>query len=107
MARSGSPAGHIIAHPPRQQPLRAKQQNEDHQPGIEHEAVFLDDLEFLRKDHDEGCGDRHAPEIADAAEKDDRHEDERIREGEIVGGDEAEHMAIEPRRRCRRGNCRA
>ena len=33
-------------------------------------------------------------EIADAAEEHDRHQDQRIAEGEIVGRDEAEHMAV-------------
>src|SRR5664279_1859755 len=83
----------IPAHRTRQQALGPEQQNANHQQSIEQEAIFLDRLQFLRNDYNDECGDDEPPGIADAAEQQDRNEDEGIGEGVVVRRDEASDHA--------------
>ena len=88
-ARHGRHPGKIAAHRARQQSLRPEQQHRDHHQRVEQEAIFLDGLQFLRHDHDDDRRDDQAPRIADAAEQQDRDQDQRVGEGVVVRRDEA------------------
>src|ERR1039458_595496 len=48
---SGSwlPAGKIVAHLARHQPTGPEQEDQDHQPDVQQQAVFLDELQLLRQ----------------------------------------------------------
>src|SRR4051812_5291473 len=72
--------------------VRPEEEDEDDERGVEQEPVFLDDLQLLRQDDDDGGRDGQAPRIPDSTEKEDGDEDERLAEAVVVRRDVPDHV---------------
>src|SRR4029077_13222887 len=86
---SWPPPRKVATHRPRQQSLRPEQQHRNDQQRIEQKTVFLNGLQFFGHDHDNDRRYYQPPRIADATEKQDRNENERVGERVVIGRDES------------------
>src|SRR5574337_58710 len=90
-----SPAGRsrgrprkVVAHAAWQKSFGAEQQDQDYEYSVEQEPVLLDELQLLRHDNDDKCRRDNAQRVAEPTENQDRDQDQRLSEREVVGRDE-------------------
>src|SRR5690348_17256416 len=90
---SWPPPGEIAAHRARQQSFRPEQEHRDDHQRVKQEAIFLDGLQFLGENDHNDRGDDQTPRIADAAQKQNRDEDERVGECVVIWRDKPANHA--------------